>query len=380
MSAPSITAREIRFRPRGGDGATEGLDALLTTVTGYLRRYVVLSDDQIVAVALWVAHTHAFEAADCTPYLQITSATKRAGKTRLLEVLEPIVARPWFTGRTSAAALMRKIDAQRSTLLLDESDAAFNSDGEYGEALRGQLNLGYRRRGSSTVCVGQGTKIEARDFSTFSPKAIAGIGQLPPTVADRAIRIELRRKTTDEPCARWRDRDGTAEARPISESLARWAGYAVEVLSAARPGLPRALSDRAADVWEPLLAIADLAGSEWAERARRAAIALSGTPDDGDINVELLHDIARIFEEERSTFLDSTTLASKLAAQVDRPWADWRQGRGITPKAIAERLKGFSIVPVRNAEGSARGYRRDQFDDALARYPPAACVNPSDAQ
>ena len=74
-------------------------------------------------VALWVAHTHAIDAAECTPYLHATSATKRAGKTRLLEAVEPLVARPWFTGRTSAAALVRKIDDTSPTLLFDEADA-----------------------------------------------------------------------------------------------------------------------------------------------------------------------------------------------------------------------------------------------------------------
>lgn len=119
------------------------LGGLLTDVQNFIRRYVVLTDDQVVAVAFWTVHTRAIAAADCTPYLQITSATKRAGKTRLLEVLESIVCRPWLTGRTSAAALTRKIDGEQPTLLLDESDAAFKGEKEYAEALRGILNSGY---------------------------------------------------------------------------------------------------------------------------------------------------------------------------------------------------------------------------------------------
>src|SRR5262249_22190884 len=132
------------------------LARLLTSITHFIRRYVVITDAQGVASALWVAHTHAFNAADCTPYLLITSATKRAGKTRLLEVLEPLVARPWFTCRTSGAALCRKVAAEIPTLLLDESDATFNGDREYAETLRGILDSGFRRSGQTTVCVGQG--------------------------------------------------------------------------------------------------------------------------------------------------------------------------------------------------------------------------------
>ncbi len=97
-----------------GAGATEFPDEdgaiLLDEVMLFVRRFVVLSNEQLIAIALWVGHTHAMEAADATPYLNVTSAEKRSGKTRLLEVLELLVARPWRTGRTSAAALVRKID------------------------------------------------------------------------------------------------------------------------------------------------------------------------------------------------------------------------------------------------------------------------------
>ena len=77
------------------------------------------------------------DAADVTPYVHITAASKRAGKTRLLEVLELLVSKPWLTGRVSAAVLPRKIDEERPTLLLDESDAAFGAKSDYSEALRG---------------------------------------------------------------------------------------------------------------------------------------------------------------------------------------------------------------------------------------------------
>ena len=101
----------------------------------YIRQYVVLSDTQADTVTLWTAHTHAFDAAESTPYLAITSAEKRSGKTRLLEVLSLIVAHPWLTGRVSPAALYRRIHAERPTLLLDESDSAFKSGEEYGEPI-----------------------------------------------------------------------------------------------------------------------------------------------------------------------------------------------------------------------------------------------------
>ena len=123
-----------------------------------------------------------------TAYLAITSAEKQSGKTRLLEVLHLLVLKPWFTGRVTAAVLVRKIEAEAPALLLDETDAAFNSDPLYAEALRGVLNSGYRFGGVASVCVGKGTDIEARDFSTFCPKAGRYSGTCPILLQTAAFR------------------------------------------------------------------------------------------------------------------------------------------------------------------------------------------------
>ncbi|HKG76604.1 MAG TPA: hypothetical protein VKA90_03740, partial [Beijerinckiaceae bacterium] len=77
------------------------LGVLLDSVKVFIRRYVVLTDDQAAAVALWAVHTHAFAAAIATPYLWISSAEMESGKTRLLEVLRLLTAKAWFTGRTT---------------------------------------------------------------------------------------------------------------------------------------------------------------------------------------------------------------------------------------------------------------------------------------
>ena len=142
-------------------------------ISGFIKRFVVLSENQLAVLSLWVAHTHAIESTDVTPYLAVTSAEKQSGKSRLLEELNLIVANPWYTGRVTAAVLVRKVDGKHPTLLLDESDAAFGGEKEYAEALRGVLNTGHCRGGVASLCVGQGAEISYKDFSTFCPKAIA---------------------------------------------------------------------------------------------------------------------------------------------------------------------------------------------------------------
>ena len=190
---------------------------ILDKVFAFIRRFVSLPESPARVAALWVVHTHVFSAADATPYLAITSAEKESGKTRLLEVFETLVANPSLTGRVTAAVLTRKIDAQQPTLLLGESDAAFGGEKEYAEALRGVLNSGHRRSGKASCCLGQGANMSYRDFSTFCPKAIAGIGKLPDTVADRAIPIRLKRAAPGEGVQRFRRSNIESEAANLRE-------------------------------------------------------------------------------------------------------------------------------------------------------------------
>jgi hypothetical protein len=372
LEAPETSPVEIQdleLAAHVQEPAPVDLAVLLDDVERFIRRYVVLTPDQLVIVALWVAHTWAIKASDTTPYLHIGSATKRSGKTRLLEVLNYLVQQAWLTGRTTAAALVRKIDGSAPTLLLDETDAAFRGPEEYGEALRAILNSGYKRNGVASLCVGKSTDLKVKDFKTFCPKVLAGIGRLPDTVSDRSIPILLKRRATNESIERWRDRDGRAQARPLADRLARWAPSAREPLKASRPTLPDALSDRAQDVCEPLLAIADAAGSTWPARARRAVIALMGVVEDADPAIELLTDLRKMIKDkDAKTIIPTKDLIDQLVAREDRPWSEWRRDKPITPHALAGLLKPLGIYP--GSSGRARGYSPDRFADAFLRYLP----------
>ena len=106
--------------------------------------------------------------------------------------------------------------------------------------------------------------------------ALSGIGDLPETVRDRSIEIEMKRKLHSETVKRLRRRDG-ADLNEIARKLARWSLDSIDKLRTAEPTVPDGLNDRAADAWEPLVALADLSGGDWPIRARAAA-SLSGAP------------------------------------------------------------------------------------------------------
>lgn len=354
------------------------VEELLDKIGGLIRRFVVLTPEQVDATILWVAHTWAFDVADATPYLSITSSEKRSGKTRLLETLELLVNRPWFTGRVTPAVLIRKIDKEGPTLLLDETDSAFKGDKEYTEALRGILNTGHRRGGKASVCIGQGANIGFKDLSTFCPKAIAGIGKLPDTVTDRSIQIVLKRRTSSEPIERFRRKRVELEAQPLRDHL----GMIVSSLKLrdTEPELPQELDDRAADGWEPLLVIADAVGGSWPARARAAAIKLScGTGrEDQSLGIRLLADIKSIFDERNIDRIPSAELVKALNANEESPWSDMTPRQLDTTK-LARLLKPYDIRPktIRIDETTLKGYEINQFVDAWHRYvPPLSGVSP----
>jgi hypothetical protein len=343
---------------------------LLGELVAFVRRFVVLSDPQAAAVALWIAHSHAFEAADTTPYLSITSAEMRSGKTRLLEVLELLVREPLPTANISDAALFRAISELAPTLLLDEVDAIYGPKARDREDLRGMLNAGYRQGAVARRMGGpRMTTLEA--FPVYCAKAFAAIGKLPSTVANRAIGIRLERRTRDERIERFRRRNANEEATPLHQWAGSWAAHHVPPLVEARPGLPDELDDRAQEMWEPLLAIADLAADDWPERARVAAIQLSGPEmrnEEESQTAALLRDIHQVFEANGTGHYRTADLIDKLSEIEESPWGDW-YGKPITGHGLSKLLRPYRIrtMPVR-AEGKVvKGYKAEQFADAFHR-------------
>lgn len=347
---------------------------ILLDVVHFIRRYVLLPSPYAeLAVALWVFHTWTLPAFDVTPYLLIKSPEKRSGKTRLLEVLDLLTPRAWRVIQPSEAVLFRKVSKEIPTLLLDEGDTIFNAKVNGTEPLRAILNAGFRRGAVVPRCVGEGAKQQLINFDTFCPKAVASIGDLPDTVEDRSIIVRLDRATPTEQrtLTRLRFREGETEAVPIREALARWAESAIPKLREARPALPAELDGRAADAWEPLLAVADQAGDGAFVVAWEAALALStgaARPDDS-LRVRLLGDIRGVFDECGIDRIPTTELIDRLCENESAPWGDWH-GRRITAQALAKLLRPLGIAPERWREGDdlPRGYAREAFTDAFARY------------
>jgi hypothetical protein len=369
---------------------------LLNSVAEALRRYVTFPmREQADIIALFVAHTWVFDAAEFTAYIFITAASKRSGKSRLLEVLKLLVKNARKTEGATSAALVRTIDEKNPpTFLLDEVDKIYtgknNNEGEAGNTCR-LLNAGFERGATFLRCVGQGAAIEVKEFAAFCPKALAGIGRcLPDTVADRSITIELVRQTKAEKAERLRKREAAAVLTPLRERLQAWAQSAgvIDALREARPDLPDVLNDRVQDISEPIVAIADMAGGSWPERARSALVKLAGDEEDADLGVRLLSALKAIFDERQADWLPTKELLQGLVAMEDGPWALWFEDSLIHDKIKAagsklyRELKRYRSDGVehskRRIEGeSLWGYTRSCFEKVWSRYLGASVSPPA---
>lgn len=297
---------------RSVDGA-----ALLDAIIAELCRYLIMPEHAPAAVALWILHAHALDAFQCTPLLALLSPEKRCGKTTALGVIKQIVPRGALFSNTSSATIFRIVEKYQPTLLFDEMDTFIRDNDE----LRGILNSGHRRDAAFVMRM---SGDEPKFFSTWGPKVVAMIGKLPSTLPDRAIEVSLKRKRPDERVTRFRNvRPG--DLPDLKRKCIRWARENLISLrdAALDVSVPDGLNDLAADNWEPLLTIADRAGGEWPERARRAAVALAGhgTAEDGSIGVTLLGDIRTVFEQrapdgfgDLGMRIPSKELAESLAA------------------------------------------------------------------
>lgn len=355
--------------------------AVLDEIEATFRRHAVLPDGGPEAAALWVLHTYCFDAFDVSPKLGIISPTPRCGKSTVLDLLDALVYRPVSTVNISAAALYRLIEAYRPTVLIDEADAFMGDN----EELRGIINAAHTRAKAYVARVEEiGGRREVKFFSTWAPLAIAKIGKLPSTVADRSVIIPMRRKAKDEKVERFRRDRIRDQLAPLRRKMARWAADNMEALRDLDPAVPEELNDRAQDNWRPLLAIADLAGGAWPEKARRAALLLNGVAEDDEeeLGPQLLSDIYHIFERYKQPQLPSALLVKELCDLEDRPWAEYRRGQPLTANTLSRLLRPFGIKPktVRMADTTKKGYARDDFADAWRRYPPRQEGNPKPSQ
>ncbi len=349
--------------PEAVEGAT-----LLSSLEQTVGRFLAMTPEQLVTYVLWTLFSHAHDAFEISPILAITSPDKGCGKSTALALLSALVPRPVTSANITPSAVFRVTDYYRPSLMLDEADT-FLSD---SEGLRGILNSGHMRSQAYVTRVA-GDDHQVCMFHTWTPKAIALIGELPATLADRSVTLRMRRRARGEFIERLQ-LHRLGEMEDLRSMAARWASDHLEDLRFHDPLIPDCITrDRARDNWRPLLAIADMAGQEWPRRARESASRLNASSkEDNSHGITLLGDLRALFQRRGEPSLRTEEILAYLHQMDDRPWPEWRERSPLSARQLALLLHPFGISPVkwRDEKVTHRGYRLESFADAFSRYLP----------
>jgi hypothetical protein len=355
---------------------------LLEELHAALTRYVVLPSPQAAdAVTLWVAATHAQPAWEHAPRLAVVLPLKRCGKSRLLDVVAETCHAPLITINATIAAVVRSIGEDPPTLLVDEADTLWGTkkQADANEDLRGLLNAGHQR--NRPMLRWDITTRTLDQLDTFAMALLAAIGELPDTIMDRAVVVRMRRRAPGEHVDPYRTRRDAPPLNQLRDRLTGWAREHLAQLRHATPAMP--LEDRAADTWEPLIAVADLAQGDWPTRARHAAVAMTGAEaqheEDTSAGVRLLADLREVFDAAGAEALYTTTILDRLHKLEDAPWADW-YGRPLSTRELAKLLRPYDVraknIREHGTGAPRKGYTRQDLHEPWARYVPLHPLHP----
>lgn len=358
------------------DNTPESPESLLDNTRGFLERFIAYPNpESAVAHSLWILHAHLVEAFDTTPRLAFLSPEPGSGKSRALELTEALVPRPELTVNNSVSFIFRSISAGDGlpTLLLDEADAVFsNKKADGNEDLRGLLNSGYRKGASVGRTSSKGRDFEVEKFPSFCAVAFAGLHRLPDTLMTRSVIVAMKKRRPDQKVESYRPRYERLKSENLRERLAEYAETIREEVAEYFPELPETVVDRDADVWEPLIAIADKVGGKWPGLARQSATFLlaQGKNKPESFGVRLLRDIRQVFGD--SDRLSTYELLDRLHSLEGSPWNDIK-GKPIDARFLGRTLDEYEVGSRTLRFGDQKplkGYLKADFVDTWLRYLP----------
>lgn len=386
---PAMTAaftnadRTVVIDPDAYDGRQHGA-AVLDECRAFLARFVAFPTPAVLDMAtLWVAHTHVVDgeerlAFDTTPRLAFISDEPASGKTRAMEMVCELAHKGKILVDVTHPSFAEEIHEHQATVGLDEMDILFGT-GRAKVVLRSLLNAGYRRKGATWTRAGRDEKC------IFGPVVMAGLGKKWRAADDlkalrsRTITVTMARTGEAE---HYRPREHDALAAALRKVLGKWAVRHAPLILEDWPDMPDGVDGRPAELWEPLLMVANAAGGHWPETALAACRELAlgsqdNAPEELPLSQQLLADLRTVFGSEAK--LSTVKIVRRL---YDLPGAPWRQlwpNEASAPRELSALLgDGVRPVKVRDGEQSLRGYDRRSLEllwvDVPEREPRGADV------
>ncbi len=338
---------------------------LLAELRAVYKQYAMLPEGADVALSLWTLGTYCFDAFRIYPMINLSSPEKRCGKSTVMALLKALTNKSLLASNISPAAIYRITELCRPTLLIDEADTFLKDNDE----LRGVINSGHSKD-TAFVVKCDGDQNEPKKFSTWTPKALAMIGDLPDTNKDRSIVISMRRRLPGEVVSKM-PLNASEQFLEIRRKCKRWATDNFDHLTRCVPKMPSHNNDREIDNWTPLFSIAGLCGQE--QDVLDSMVSISPKDEDDGLGSMILGDIKEIFDTRGVDKIFSQDIVSDLICLDDRPWPEWRRGDPITKNSLARLLKPYKIKTksIRLGAETGKGYTLESFEDAFSRYLPS---------
>jgi putative DNA primase/helicase len=345
--------------------AAKLLPALISKYTAH----VSVEPHEALVINLWVLFAWVHGIAKHSPLLVFTSAEPASGKSLALEVLSYLTPRPRQSVEITGPALYRFVDANKPTLLLDEVDSLFKRKPDFASLMKDSWS--HTATVQRTVVVNG--VYQTQFFSTFCPKAVAGLNpDMDLAQASRTITIRMWPRPPGSKVS-FKHSDDEEFAKLRQQAL-RWATDASADLQKRDPLLPPGFDDRQALNWKIPLAIAELAGGDWPDKARRAAEHLTKTHNEPSLGIQLLkvcYQLCAKAVKAKMGYFPTKALLTTLHADSSGPWLAYRGDKRVGPiteQQIAHLLKPFEIRSSSNGTQRIKGYRCADFAKNFERF------------
>jgi len=252
---------------------------LFVKVKSYLERYIFFKNKHHSTVlTLWIIGTYIFKLFQYYPYLHI-QAEKASGKSLLMEVMSQIAFNGKMIASTSASSIFRDVEVNQTTLFIDEVERLGKYSKENNEQLLQILNTGFMRNGLAERVSKTANGYRVDSYSTYCPKALAGIAEINDVLFDRCIPIKMSRKKSSEKTERFK------LSRKLQKEITILRDHCYEIGLFYAPsinqfiddnaeieGVPEDLKDRERDIFEPLFIIGIIVEKESILAERNTAI------------------------------------------------------------------------------------------------------------
>jgi hypothetical protein len=366
---PVATKEQTEVRKGTCIGKSE-IEFIVERVAAFIEKLVFLKVPSLYQLlALWTIATHMRSDFDYMGYMFACSPEPQSGKSRLLEVLQLLVANPSdILISPSEAVLFRT--AEGHTQLLDEVDGWTNRD-----VLRNVLNAGFHR-GATVQRMNEGDGVyEVNKFPVYAPRVLAGIGHsvLHGTTRDRTFVLDMVRQTREERRERFSIRKVKSAADEIKISIEKWVGQHRAEIGVVYDQFPfdylQDFRDRTIDVAQPLAAVLE--------------VAYKDNPEYEDAKSEFLEAISVTRKEEQPltddhrvlrTLVELAKAEDPLVGSVTELASKCQELLGERPEefALSSTLRryGFETKSIRREGKAAYRYSlpHGSLSDLMTRY------------